>query len=182
MRLSYYGGGHYDSVVAPSHAAGCIRETPGVVEDLRIAEAVQRVSFAGSFEDTRAQSERAATEAEELSLALQVSRQQFDRQDNDLELIFLSQTTAALHEADAEATDRAMVMGAEERELEEALALSTAGAAGAEPSAAAAELEIALNASMGLDPELQHALEQSKAAFGSEFMFLLSRSYFLSLS
>lgn len=47
--LSYYGGGHYDSLVDPNHAANCVREEPGEWERRRI-EYSHRINTRGGME------------------------------------------------------------------------------------------------------------------------------------
>lgn len=42
IRLSYYGGGHYDSVVDPAHAVNVLHKAPGELEDAHIARAKER--------------------------------------------------------------------------------------------------------------------------------------------
>ena len=42
IRLSYYGGGHYDSIVCPSHAAQVLHKTPGELEDAHIMRSKER--------------------------------------------------------------------------------------------------------------------------------------------
>jgi len=42
IRLSYYGGGHYDSIVCPSHAAQVLHKTPGELEDAHIMRTKER--------------------------------------------------------------------------------------------------------------------------------------------
>jgi OTU domain-containing protein 5 len=156
MRLSYYGGGHYDSVVGRDHATHLLRSAPGAAEDRRIGAAAQRVT--GALEETKRQSDVAATEGAELSAALARSRNDFDHM-CDFEWIFSDQTAAAMAAADAEETSLSLLRSAEQGELEHALGLS--GDRGPEDP----ELAHALSLSMGpsSDPELQHALSLSKA-------------------
>jgi len=42
MRLSYYGGGHYDSIVSPWHADQITHRKPGELEDFTIARSKER--------------------------------------------------------------------------------------------------------------------------------------------
>eukprot|EP01041_Mallomonas_annulata_P010932 gene10932-22823_t len=92
MRLSYYGGGHYDSVVSTDHASHLLRSSPGLAEDhcvRRLRERLQMslpdelrddVSFGfegGEMKDA----ERVAAEATEqaaLELAVRRSRSELD--------------------------------------------------------------------------------------------------------
>jgi hypothetical protein len=113
FRLSYYGGGHYDSLVGPDHAENLIRETPGQWEQRhigyshRINSRETRSDVAG-VEQVQAQSDRERTEVEQLehilmvraaaaflllslsdavvvASCLQVSRNEFDSMDASLE-------------------------------------------------------------------------------------------------
>lgn len=78
-RLSYYGGGHYDSLVGADHAANLIRETPGQWEQRHI-EYSHRINsrethddVAGVEQQVQAQSDRERTEVEQLEQILMVS-------------------------------------------------------------------------------------------------------------
>lgn len=80
IRLSYYGGGHYDSVVSATSAAHLLTEPPGVREQRVIAAARRRRSALGSRDAAAAvaMSDAEATEAAALQAALAESRRQFD--------------------------------------------------------------------------------------------------------
>lgn len=51
VRLSYYGGGHYDSLVGVDHAANCIHDTPGDWERRHIAYS-RRINTRSREDDT----------------------------------------------------------------------------------------------------------------------------------
>jgi len=161
MRLSYYGGGHYDSVVGRDHALHLLRSDPGAAEDLRITAAAQRGSRA--LEETKRQSDVSATEGAELSAALAQSRSDFD-QTQDLEWIFSEQIADAMAAADTEETNQSLLMSAEQRELADALAMSSrsSGDRGVEDPELAHALSISMGSSITEDPELEHALSLSK--------------------
>ncbi|CAM9456401.1 unnamed protein product [Chrysoparadoxa australica] len=129
MRLSYYGGGHYDSIVttttttsssscgsgtgaeaAAAAAAGIASEAvalelvPGQVEDEAIACSKQRVAMAaggswGEMKQAEIRSDHEATDDAFISLALQASREEFDAQFADLD----STLVAGLEEAEEKA-------------------------------------------------------------------------------
>lgn len=102
IRLSYYGGGHYDSIVNLHHNLDLIRKVPGEVEDTNIARAAHRralarnSSAAGTVEQL---SDREATEQATLDLVLQESRNAYINQGyDDLEsCLMLSLQTAPGH-------------------------------------------------------------------------------------
>ncbi|KAJ8531750.1 hypothetical protein ON010_g14212 [Phytophthora cinnamomi] len=91
IRLSYYGGGHYDSLVGPDHEANMIRETPGQWEQRhigyshRINSRETRNDVVGVEQQVQAQSDRERTEVEQLEQILMVSRNEFDAMDASLE-------------------------------------------------------------------------------------------------
>ena len=86
MRLSYYGGGHYDSLVPVAGSAWVggrpplLDEPPGVVEAraLEMARQRRRAAAAGVAEEAKRRSDEEATEAEAVAAALRLSRQEFD--------------------------------------------------------------------------------------------------------
>ncbi|POM65265.1 OTU ovarian tumor-like cysteine protease [Phytophthora palmivora] len=86
--LSYYGGGHYDSLVGPDHQANLIRETPGQWEQRHIGYS-HRINSRETRNDAgveqQSQSDRERTEVEQLEQVLQQSRNEFDAMDNSLE-------------------------------------------------------------------------------------------------
>ena len=49
MRVSYYGGGHYDSVVGSDHASSLLTVPPGTVEKQRIEQRLQQVKNASNI-------------------------------------------------------------------------------------------------------------------------------------
>lgn len=80
IRLSYYGGGHYDSIISTESSS---RESPrvrspGSIEEQAIARAKERIQVALSgqqhLEDIKQSSDVDATERAELELALEVKR------------------------------------------------------------------------------------------------------------
>jgi OTU domain-containing protein 5 len=153
MRLSYYGGEHYDSLVGPGHRENSLAAaSAGAVEDLRIAMSAQR---SAGGEETKAQSDALATEEVEMDVALAASREDFDRMDGDLDLIFTDQTQLAMAAAEEDQASREVAAvvqaAAEERDLAQALEMSSS----AEPAS-----ETLCGDPMG-DPELRHALEMS---------------------
>ena len=176
MRLSYYGGGHYDSVVGANHEAHLIRTAPGVEEERRLELVRQRVA-AGGFEESKQQSDVHATEQAQLAMALQASRNTFDNLDVDLDRIFASQTEMALAAADNDQMDQDMLRQAEENELQQVLSMSASAtvdngdsmlehalAASVNETSSAASSSSSSSALSHSDPELAHVLEMSAAA------------------
>ena len=183
MRLSYYGGGHYDSIVGADHRNHLLTSPPGTVEKSRIDTSRTRATYR-DFEETKQQSDVAATEAAELDLALEASRSDFDCQAEDLEALFSQELTWATSQADMESTNTELVnsiAAASAREHDEAndaeelrlaLAASQAEAGGASTD----DLERALalsqadcgggGASGGGGDDLQRALALSAAETG----------------
>lgn len=183
MRLSFYGGGHYDSIVGPDHHQHLLQTQPGVTERTRIQWSQSRGT--GTLEETKQQSDLAATEEAEIEAALRESRRIFDGQAMDLECIFHEQLSAVAAQADLERTqdelmdtvaaqsarehDEAQSLEAihrsEQFELEQAMALSAGVASGPVAGAAAGMIDddenlrraIALSQQDG-DDELQRAL------------------------
>jgi len=157
MRLSYYGGGHYDSLVGPGHAENLVTSPPGAIEDVRIDQSARR---AAAGEETKA-SDALATEEAEMDMALAASREDFDRMDGDLDLIYSSQMRMAMAATEEEQESRAVAAAvqtaAEERDLAQALALSERPTE--DPALAEA---LALSAAPAGDPELTLALAQSE--------------------
>ena len=180
MRLSFYGGGHYDSVVGADHELHLIRTSPGVEEDQRL-EAVRQRLAAGGYEETKHQSDMAATEQAQLAQALQASRDMFDNLNQDLDDIF---TEMALTGSERDRMEQDMLQQHEQNELQQALSIS-ANAAGAvsgdndpmfEQALAASVVtatassshppsssSAAAAAAFSSDPELTTALEMSAA-------------------
>eukprot|EP00644_Phytophthora_capsici_P014955 jgi/Phyca11/577359/estExt2_Genewise1.C_PHYCAscaffold_1090016 len=91
IRLSYYGGGHYDSLVGPGHQANLVRETPGQWEQRhigyshRINSREARTDVSSMEQEVQTQSDRERTEVEQLEQILMQSRNEFDAMDNSLE-------------------------------------------------------------------------------------------------
>ncbi|KAI9922385.1 hypothetical protein PsorP6_002454 [Peronosclerospora sorghi] len=90
IRLSYYGGGHYDSLVGPDHQANIIRDIPGHWEQRHI-EYSHRINSreidddAICKEQVPARSDNESREVEQLEHILMVSRNEFDAMDKSLE-------------------------------------------------------------------------------------------------
>lgn len=78
-RLSYYGGGHYDSLVGDDHAANVIREPPGDWERRHLGfsrrintREAQGDDTSGVASQVLAESDREVTEVEQLEHILMV--------------------------------------------------------------------------------------------------------------
>eukprot|EP00968_Pinguiococcus_pyrenoidosus_P026785 scaffold7335_cov289-Pinguiococcus_pyrenoidosus.AAC.6 len=88
MRLSYYGGGHYDSIVTRDHVRVISRLRPGMLEEAALqrsdAREPRRVRSNSAAEAQNPPSEGKEEEAE-LDLALEASRLDFDAQFEDLD-------------------------------------------------------------------------------------------------
>ena len=101
LRLSYYGGGHYDSIIDAKHSDQLLLSVPGEAETLALTRVTERVALASSnspLEEATRQSDRQATEEAAVDLAVQMSRvdnERFDWQD-DLETC-LSMSLQDLH-------------------------------------------------------------------------------------
>lgn len=108
--LSYYGGGHYDSIVGPQHGANLIREPPGEWErrHLVISRRINTreggsISSQRVTESTPTTSEREAVEMAQLEQILMLSRNEFDAMRSNLDetlkrTLAESETTAAASE------------------------------------------------------------------------------------
>lgn len=90
LRLSYYGGGHYDSIIDAKHSDQLLRTAPGEAETLALTRVTERVALASSsfplMEATRL-SDYQATEQAAVDLAVEMSctdNERFDWQE-DLE-------------------------------------------------------------------------------------------------
>ena len=84
IRLSYYGGGHYDSIVKErDHAINLLKSIPGEIEDSRVREVVEsrrileREARSINVDDVKRMSDLEETEREQVNAALQLSS--FDR-------------------------------------------------------------------------------------------------------
>lgn len=82
IRLSYYGGGHYDSITGETHARDLLHSAPGEAEDLAIAR-VRRIGSLSSarasdsdLSQAKAASDHEATELAALEAALMLSRRE----------------------------------------------------------------------------------------------------------
>lgn len=84
IRLSYYGGGHYDSVRGVGWETALLRSPPGVSERVAFAAAARRAasSAPGAMLSSLRESDAAATDAEALDAALTISRAAFDRMES----------------------------------------------------------------------------------------------------
>ena len=90
LRLSYYGGGHYDSIIDAKHSDQLLQSAPGEAETLALTRVTERVALASSsspLEEATRESDFQATEQAALDLAVQMSRSDNDRFDwqDDLE-------------------------------------------------------------------------------------------------
>lgn len=91
LRLSYYGGGHYDSIIDAKHSDQLLQSAPGEAETLALTRVTERVALASSssssLEEATRLSDFQATEQAALDLAVQMSRSDNDRFDwqDDLE-------------------------------------------------------------------------------------------------
>lgn len=81
MRLSYYGGGHYDSIIDAKHNDQLLQSAPGEAETLALTRVTERVALASSsspLEEATRESDFQATEQAALDLAVQMSRSDND--------------------------------------------------------------------------------------------------------
>lgn len=79
IKLSYYGGGHYDSLFDDAHRRALLRTAPGTVEQAAIARCGRRRVAASAVADAdildlKARSDAEATERAALDMAIQISR------------------------------------------------------------------------------------------------------------
>jgi hypothetical protein len=92
IRLSYYGGGHYDSVVGPGWQANLLPATEaapaGTVETAAV-EAARRRTAPGALGASLRDSDAAATEAAALADVLARSRDEYDGADTSLDVAML---------------------------------------------------------------------------------------------
>ncbi|KAL7692700.1 putative OTU domain-containing protein 5/Otubain-like deubiquitinase 1 [Plasmopara halstedii] len=139
IRLSYYGGGHYDSLVGPDHQVNLVNEIPGQWEQRHIGYSY-RINSRENSNDTpggegqkvQIQSEHERTEVEQLEQVLVQSRNEFDAMDKSLE------ETLNLSLAEHEEKSKAQVER-EREEVEEATRESEIAAIQAELLAKAKE-------------------------------------------
>lgn len=91
MRLSYYGGGHYDSIVDIRHDEQVVRRKPGEVEDMSIARSRNRWLMNHNrmtVDEVRRMTDVEATDQAALDSALQESRRlQMSNEYGDLESV-----------------------------------------------------------------------------------------------
>jgi OTU domain-containing protein 5 len=171
IRLSYYGGGHYDSVVGSDWEANLLRESPGEREDRIIAHARRR-------NDSVAVGGAIATldpDAAALDAALDASRAAFDECDSNVDVALLlsmgvDPATAALvapsesaggiesaivsriiDETEAEATQRALLEQVQRQSEEEQLRLALSQSAAMQPTVEEDD-EMAAAIAMSLGP------------------------------
>ena len=86
MRLSYYGGGHYDSIVREGEPGVLYCEPPGQLEDAAISRSRSRTRDAPREERRAVEaSDVEATDAARVEAALDLSRRDFEAHDVDLE-------------------------------------------------------------------------------------------------
>ena len=132
IRLSYYGGGHYDSIVGPGWEANLLREAPGVVEARRIvaSRAVISAAAGGAAQPAALSAEDAAVAA-----ALARSREEFDEAAENIDAALLSIELAA--SAAAAGLDPGLAAVAQTRVSQG----TPQGQASASPAAAASSLE-----------------------------------------
>uniref|UniRef100_K3WER0 ubiquitinyl hydrolase 1 n=1 Tax=Globisporangium ultimum (strain ATCC 200006 / CBS 805.95 / DAOM BR144) TaxID=431595 RepID=K3WER0_GLOUD len=89
--LSYYGGGHYDSLVGMNHSENCIRDPPGEWErrhleySRRINTREQDDSTSEVARQVQAESDRETTEMAQLEQTLLLSRNEFDGMNSNLD-------------------------------------------------------------------------------------------------
>lgn len=156
IRLSYYGGGHYDSVVGTDFHANLLSQQPGAMEHGRI-EMSRRGTARGGEGESKTNADDLAAEQREIAMALIASRENFERQDKDLDRIFDDQTSIAMSHTDTEQTNVDLLARAEQSELQQVMDISAREDANSE-----LERALALSAAdAGQDPLLQQAIALS---------------------
>lgn len=129
MRLSYYGGGHYDSIIDGHHAEHLLTRKPGEVEELRINASRNRFILASSrggsagndVAAVRAMSDLEATEAMTLEAALQESRRLHkNREYDDLETC-LAHSLQGYKENEEQLIEQAMISSLDPTATEEVM-------------------------------------------------------------
>ncbi|TDH65899.1 hypothetical protein CCR75_002046 [Bremia lactucae] len=132
IRLSYYGGGHYDSLVGPDHRENLINETPGRWEQRHIGYSHRINSREMSHDIVRveqgiqSQSDIEHTEVTQLEQVLVQSRNDFNSMDRSLE----ETLNASLAEQGGEMLP--IQSNQESKEIEEATQISEIAAIQAE--------------------------------------------------
>ncbi|GAB9474936.1 hypothetical protein Gpo141_00012048 [Globisporangium polare] len=136
IRLSYYGGGHYDSLVGLNHSVNCIRDPPGEWEHRHI-EYSRRIntrvrdhddtaatSEEGVVRQVAAESDRETTEMAQLEETLLLSRTEFDGMnsnlDDTLKLSLQEYESSVAASSASDAGPAPAAVGASDRELDEA--------------------------------------------------------------
>ena len=84
LRLSYFGGGHYDSIEGPGWRARLLPAPPGAVERVALESARAR-NRPRALADSLRDSDAAATESETIAAALRLSREAFYASDGNVE-------------------------------------------------------------------------------------------------
>lgn len=108
INLSYYGGGHYDSLVGPSFGVGLLRRPPGTLEDEAIARAIRNArsiaAHRGGDVDSAiemAVSDVEATDLAALNAAIAASKSDLEAfGDEDVETCLALSLSTSLRESD----------------------------------------------------------------------------------
>ncbi|GLD97520.1 hypothetical protein PINS_up006210 [Pythium insidiosum] len=118
--LSYYGGGHYDSIVGPLHAQNIARESPGEWEARHIeySRRINTRELAGAAISQRqsAPSDAADSEMAQLEHILLVSRNEFDAMNSNLDET-LRRTLEESQESALDSEQRALQAAQRESEM-----------------------------------------------------------------
>ncbi|KAF4131928.1 OTU-like cysteine protease domain-containing protein [Phytophthora infestans] len=177
IRLSYYGGGHYDSLMGSDHQANLIRETPGQWEQRhigyshRINSRETRDDVSGVEQEVQAQSDRERTEVEQLEQVLMQSRNEFDAMDRSLEET-LKLSLAEHGEAAPAQAHREREEIAEATRESEMAAIQAELVAKAKAESEEEQMKSAIKASLGghgtdFDAQMTAALQASLGDVGS---------------
>jgi hypothetical protein len=110
MRLSYYGGGHYDSLCGLDFEAHITTTSPGDLESRALERSVQRQAAGHIGEQRRHAAAAGAADEQALELALGLSRREFDERNDDLDEAFL-QAMGAKTESGKETAEAALLSG-----------------------------------------------------------------------
>eukprot|EP00500_Bicosoecida_sp_ms1_P001120 CAMPEP_0203812372 /NCGR_PEP_ID=MMETSP0115-20131106/4112_1 /ASSEMBLY_ACC=CAM_ASM_000227 /TAXON_ID=33651 /ORGANISM="Bicosoecid sp, Strain ms1" /LENGTH=459 /DNA_ID=CAMNT_0050721217 /DNA_START=154 /DNA_END=1529 /DNA_ORIENTATION=- len=102
MRLSYYGGGHYDAIVSDADAAAYLTTRPGEHEERVLASLLARPPVARGVSEGKADDAAGMTD---LQAALQASREQLDDFDQSLEAALQASLGTAPADMVADAMD-----------------------------------------------------------------------------